>query len=403
MQIVQSKKLASVAYDVRGPVLEEALRLERDGHTILKLNIGNPAPFGFEAPPELLRDVIQNLSSAVGYGESRGLLSAREAIVADYRTRGVDDIDVSDVYIGNGVSELIQMALQALLDDGDEVLIPAPDYPLWTAVVTLCGGRPVYYRCDEQSGWLPDLEDIEARITPRTRAVVVINPNNPTGAVYPRALLAGIAGIAERHGLVLFADEIYDRILYDDAEHVVTAAIAPDVLCVTISGLSKSSRVAGFRSGWAVVSGPREQARSYLEGLTVLANMRLCPNVPAQHAIAVALESPETIAALVLPGGRLLEQRNRTWELLNAIPGVSCVKPLGALYAFPRIDPAVLPIANDEQMALDVLRAERILIAHGSAFNIPTTDHFRLVTLPTVGDLEDAITRMGRFFENYSQ
>ena len=330
-------------------------------------------------------------------------MSAREAIVADYRSRGVEDIDVADVYIGNGVSELIQMSLQALLDDGDEVLIPAPDYPLWTAVTSLCGGRPVYYRCDEQAGWIPDLADIEAKITPRTRAVVVINPNNPTGAVYPAAVLAGIAAIAERHGLVLFSDEIYDRILYDDAEHVVTAAIAPDVLCVTMSGLSKSSRVAGFRCGWAVVSGPREQAQSYLEGLTVLANMRLCPNVPAQYAIAAALQSPEAIERLVLPGGRLAEQRDRAWELLTAIPGVSCAKPMGALYAFPRIDPAVVPIADDERMALDLLRSEKILIAHGSAFNIPTTDHFRLVTLPNVDDLEDAITRIGAFLGSYSQ
>ena len=403
MQIVQSKKLSNVAYDVRGPVLEEALRLEADGHRILKLNIGNPAPFGFDGPSELLRDVVENLPAAVGYGDSRGLVAAREAIVADYRTRGVQDIDIDDVYIGNGVSELIQMSLQALLDDGDEVLIPAPDYPLWTAVTTLCGGRPVYYRCDEAAGWRPDLADIEARITSRTRAVVVINPNNPTGAVYPREILAGIAEVARRHGLVLFSDEIYDRILYDDAEHVVTAAIAPDVLCVTMSGLSKSSRVAGFRSGWAVVSGPRYQAKSYLEGLTVLANMRLCPNVPAQYAIAAALQSPEAIAQLVLPGGRLLEQRDRAWELLNAIPGVTCAKPMGALYAFPRIDPAVVPIRDDERMALDLLRSERILIAHGSAFNIPTTDHFRLVTLPPVGDLEDAITRIGRFLESYAQ
>ncbi len=404
MQIVQSRKLSNVAYDVRGPVLEEALRLEAAGHRILKLNIGNPAPFGFEGPSDLLRDVVENLPSAVGYGDSRGLVSAREAIVADYRSRGVEDIGVADVYIGNGVSELIQMSLQALLDDGDEVLIPAPDYPLWTAVTSLCGGRPVYYRCDEQAGWIPDLADIEAKITPRTRAVVVINPNNPTGAVYPAAVLAGIAAIAERHGLVLFSDEIYDRILYDDAEHVVTAAIAPDVLCVTMSGLSKSSRVAGFRCGWAVVSGPREQAQSYLEGLTVLANMRLCPNVPAQYAIAAALQQPRgDRRSWCCPADGWREQRDRAWELLAAIPGVSCAKPMGALYAFPRIDPAVVPIADDERMALDLLRTEKILIAHGSAFNIPTTDHFRLVTLPNVDDLEDAITRIGAFLGSYSQ
>ncbi len=402
MEIAQSRKLATVAYDVRGPVLEQALAMERQGETILKLNIGNPAPFGFEGPPELLDGVMRNLAGAVGYGESRGLLESRQAIIEDYDRRGLAGLEPDDIYIGNGVSELIQMGLQALLDDGDEVLIPAPDYPLWTAVATLCGGRPVYYRCDESAGWIPDVADVEARVTPRTRALVVINPNNPTGAVYPAEVLRGLADVAARHGLVLFCDEIYDRILYDDAEHTITAALAPDVLCVTLSGLSKSSRVAGFRCGWAAITGPKQNARSYLEGLTVLANMRLCPNVPAQFAIAAALETPESIERLVLPGGRLRDQRDAAWEGLTAIPGVTCVKPAGALYAFPRLDPEAYPIVDDERFALDLLRAEKILIAHGSAFNIATTDHFRLVTLPRAEDLSDAVTRIARFLQDYT-
>jgi alanine-synthesizing transaminase len=403
MPVDQSEKLAGVAYDVRGPVLREAMRMEQEGHRILRLNIGNPAPFGFEAPEAVLEDVIRNLPLAQGYSDARGLLSARRAVVQYHERLGVDDIDVDDVYLGNGVSELIAITLQALLNNDDEVLIPAPDYPLWTAVVSLCRGRAVHYRCDEAAGWLPDLADIAARIGPRTRALVVINPNNPTGAVYPRDLLEGLVELARRHGLVLFSDEIYDRILYDDATHTATAALAPDVLTLTFNGLSKSYRVAGFRAGWMVVSGPRREARGYLEGIDILANMRLCANVPGQHAIQPALGEPGAVSGLVLPGGRLLEQRNRAWELLSAIPGVSCVKPAGALYMFPRLDPAVHRITDDERFVLDLLRAERLLVVQGSGFNWPEPDHFRLVTLPHVDDLTEAIGRIERFLAGYSQ
>jgi alanine-synthesizing transaminase len=403
MPIDQSEKLAGVAYDVRGPVLAEAMRMEAEGHRILRLNIGNPAPFGFEAPDAVLEDVIRNLPLAQGYSDSRGLLSARRAVVQYHERLGVEGIGVDDVHLGNGVSELIAIALQALLNNDDEVLIPAPDYPLWTAVVSLCGGRAVHYRCDESAGWLPDLGDIAARIGPRTRALVVINPNNPTGAVYPRELLEGLVELARRHGLLVFSDEIYDRILYDGATHTATAALAPDVLTLTFNGLSKAYRVAGFRSGWMVVSGPRADARGYLEGLDILTNMRLCANVPGQHAIQPALGTPDAVSDLVLPGGRLLEQRNRAWELLTAIPGVTCVKPLGAMYMFPRLDPAVHRIADDERFVLDLLRAERLLVVQGTGFNWPEPDHFRLVTLPHVDDLTDAVGRIERFLAGYSQ
>jgi len=400
VEVRQSSKLAHVAYDVRGPVLQEALRLEAQGHRILRLNIGNPAPFGFEAPDDILRDMIAQLPSAHGYSDSQGILPARRAVVQYHRRKGLTGIDVDDVWLGNGVSELISMTLQALLNDGDEILVPSPDYPLWTAVATLAGGRPVHYRCDEGAGWLPDLADLEARITPRTVALVVINPNNPTGAVYPREVLQGLVEIARRHQLVLFSDEIYDQILYDDAEHVATASLAPDVLSVTFNGLSKAYRVAGFRAAWAVVSGPRQHAVSYLEGLTILANMRLCANVPAQYAIATALgDGPRSIDDLVLPGGRLREQRDRTWELLNRIEGVSCVKPTGAVYCFPRLDPAVHPVDDDERLVLDLLRSEHVLVVHGRGFNWPGTDHFRIVTLPHVDDLDDAIGRIGAFLD----
>src|SRR3954469_3506138 len=365
MQVTQSAKLANVCYDIRGPVMAAAKRMEADGHHILKLNIGNPAPFGFEAPEEILQDVILNLHTAHGYGDSKGLLSARRAVVQYYQQRGLAGVDIEDVYLGNGVSELIVMAMQALLDNGDEVLIPAPDYPLWTAVVSLSGGRPVHYLCDESAGWLPDLDDIAAKITPQTKAIVVINPNNPTGAVYPREGLEAIVDVARRNGLVIFSDEIYDQILYDDTEHVATGALAPDVFCLTFNGLSKAYRVAGFRAGWMGASGPRKPAGSYLDGLTLLSNMRLCANVPAQHGIQAALGGPRDIRDLVLPGGRLLEQRDRAWELLNAIPGVSCVKSKGALYAFPRLDLDVYPIDDDERFVIDLLRAEHIMIGHG--------------------------------------
>jgi alanine-synthesizing transaminase len=403
MEVSQSTKLANVCYDIRGEVLRHAKQMEAEGHHILKLNIGNPAPFGFEAPEEILQDVILNLSSAHGYGDSKGLLSARRAVVQYYQQKGVGGIDIEDVYLGNGVSELIVMALQALLDNGDQVLIPAPDYPLWTAAVSLCGGTAVHYLCDEQADWLPDLADIESKITDRTRAIVIINPNNPTGAVYSREVLEGLVELARRHNLLVLSDEIYDKILYDDAVHVSTASLAPDLLCLTFNGLSKAYRVAGFRTGWLALSGPKKHAASYIEGLEILANMRLCPNVPTQYAVQTALGGYQSINDLVLPGGRLHDQRNRAQELLNTIPGVSCVKPMGALYAFPRLDPKVYPIVDDERFVLDLLRQQKLLVVQGTGFNWPRPDHFRIVTLPRVADLEDAIGRLGRFLETYQQ
>ena len=403
MQVRQSTKLANVCYDIRGPVLEHAKRLEDEGHHILKLNIGNPAPFGFEAPDEILQDVIRGLPTAQGYCDSKGILPARRAVVQYHQGKGIADIDVGDVYLGNGVSELIVMAMQAMLDDGDEVLIPAPDYPLWTAAVSLAGGTPVHYLCDEGADWFPDLDDLAGKISTRTKALVVINPNNPTGAVYSRELLDGMVDLARRHDLVLLSDEIYDKILYDDTEHVATAALAPDLLCLTFNGLSKAYRVAGFRSGWMVVAGPRESARDYVEGLDILANMRLCANVPGQHAIQTALGGRQSIHDLVLPGGRLHEQRERAWKLLSDIPGVSCVKPRGALYVFPRLDPAIHPIHDDEQFVLDLLLREHLLLVQGTGFNWPQPDHLRIVTLPHVDDLEAAIERFARFLDGYRQ
>ena len=403
MQVSKSNKLANVCYDIRGPVLRHAKRLEEEGHRILKLNIGNPAPFGFEAPEEILQDVILNLPTAQGYSDSRGLFSARKAVMHYTQTKNIPGVGIEDIYLGNGVSELIVMAMQGLLNNGDEVLIPAPDYPLWTASVSLSGGKPVHYLCDEQSDWYPDIEDIRSKITPNTRAMVVINPNNPTGAVYPREVLEQLAQVAREHNLILFADEIYDKILYDGAVHESLAAVAPDVLCLTFNGLSKSYRVAGFRSGWMVISGPKQHATSYLEGLEILASMRLCANVPAQHAIQTALGGYQSINDLILPGGRLLEQRDTAWELLNEIPGVSCTKPKGALYLFPRMDPKVYPIHNDEKFVLDLLLQEKILIVQGTAFNWPWPDHFRIVSLPRKDDLEMAIGRIGNFLKSYRQ
>ncbi|WP_328468551.1 pyridoxal phosphate-dependent aminotransferase [Streptomyces sp. NBC_00448] len=402
MQVIQSTKLANVCYEIRGPVLEEAMRLEAAGHRILKLNTGNPAPFGFDCPPEILEDMLRTLGDAHGYGDAKGLLSARRAVMQHYQTKGIP-LEVEDIYLGNGVSELIQMSMQAMLDDGDEVLVPAPDYPLWTASVSLAGGTAVHYRCDEQSDWMPDLADIERKVTDRTKAIVVINPNNPTGAVYDDELLRGITDIARRHRLVVCSDEIYDKILYDDATHTPTAAIAPDLLTLTFNGLSKAYRVAGFRSGWMAVCGPKKHAGSYIEGLTILANMRLCANMPAQHAIATALGGHQSINSLVLPGGRLRAQRDATYEALMEIPGISCVKPKGALYAFPRLDPQVYKIKDDRQMVLDLLRAEKIMIVHGTGFNWIEPDHFRIVTLPRAEDLREAVGRIGRFLDGYSQ
>ncbi|KSZ60337.1 aminotransferase [Rhodococcus pyridinivorans KG-16] len=403
-RLEQSSKLQNVLYEIRGPVHAHAARLEAEGHRILKLNIGNPAPFGFEAPDTIVQDMIAALPHAQGYSESKGIASARRAIVTRYElVPHFPKFDINDVYLGNGVSELITITMQALLDDGDEVLIPAPDYPLWTAMTSLAGGTPVHYLCDETNDWNPDLDDIESRITERTKAIVVINPNNPTGAVYSQEVLEGIVRLARKHQLLLLADEIYDKILYDDAKHVSLASLAPDLLCLTYNGLSKAYRVAGYRSGWMVITGPKEHAAGFLEGVDLLASTRLCPNVPAQHAIQVALGGYQSIEDLVLPGGRLLEQRDVAWERLNAIPGVSCVKPRGALYAFPRLDPEVYDIHDDEKLVQDLLLQERILVTQGTGFNWPNHDHLRIVTLPWARDLAVAIERIGNFLSSYKQ
>ncbi|MFI7272651.1 pyridoxal phosphate-dependent aminotransferase [Streptomyces sp. NPDC049879] len=403
MEFRQSSKLADVCYEIRGPVIEHANALEEAGHSVLRLNTGNPALFGFEAPEEILQDMIRMLPQAHGYTDSRGILPARRAVAQHYQERGLADVGVDDVFLGNGVSELVSMAVQALVEDGDEILIPAPDFPLWTAVTTLAGGKAVHYVCDESADWYPDLDDMAAKITDRTRAVVIISPNNPTGAVYPREILEGILDLARRHHLMVFSDEIYDKILYDDAEHLSPAVLAPDVVCLTFSGLSKAYRVAGFRSGWVVVSGPRQHARNYLEGLTMLASMRLCANAPAQYAIQAALGGRQSIKDLVLPGGRLHEQRDVAWRTLNDIPGISCVKPRGALYAFPRIDLSVHGIHDDERFVLDLLLREKIQVVQGTGFNWPRPDHFRILTLPRADDLVSAISRIGRFLSGYRQ
>ncbi len=401
VDLCQSRKLTNVCYDIRGPVLEEAKRLEDEGRRIVKLNIGNPAPFGFEAPEEVLVDVVRNLPSSQGYCDSQGLLSARTAVVQHYQAQGVDAVHVDDIWLGNGVSELITMSLQAMLDDGDEVLIPTPDYPLWTAATCLAGGRPVHYLCDEGAGWQPDLEDLAAKVSPRTKAIVVINPNNPTGAVYSTNVLERIAELARRHRLVMMADEIYDKILYDDATHTPFAALAPDVFTLTFNGLSKAYRLAGFRSAWLMVTGPKRHAASYLEGITILANMRLCANVPAQHAIQTALGGRQSIRELVLPGGRLHEQRDAAMAALKAIPGVTCVQPRGALYVFPRLDPQLYPIQDDQQFVLQLLREQHVLVVQGSGFNWPHPDHLRIVTLPHANELTEAIGRIGAFLDGY--
>ncbi|GAA3833330.1 pyridoxal phosphate-dependent aminotransferase [Nocardioides panacisoli] len=397
-KIRQSRKLLNVRYDVRGPILVEAQRLEAEGHRILKLNIGNPAPFGFEAPEAILADVVHHLPNAQGYSDSQGIYSARTAVAQYYQSRGLKETDVEDVFIGNGVSELISMVLQAFVDDGNEILVPAPDYPLWTGAVTLSGGIPVHYRCDEENGWMPDLEDIEAKITENTHALVIINPNNPTGAVYSKEMVAALVDIARRHDLVVFADEIYEKILFDDAvHHHAASAAGSDVLCLTFSGLSKAYRVCGYRAGWVMISGPKEIAEEFLEGLTLIANMRMCANVPAQHAIQTALGGYQSINELIVPGGRFYEQSMLAHRLLNEIPGVTSVRPRGALYCFPRLDPEVYRIEDDEQFVIELLRAKKILVTHGTGFNWPTPDHFRLVTLPDVEILEEAIGRIADF------
>lgn len=400
----QSDKMKDVLYEIRGPVAAEAERLELDGHRILKLNTGNPATFGFDAPDVIMRDMIAALPTSQGYSTSKGIIPARRAIVTRYELiEGFPHFDVDDVFLGNGVSELITMTTQALLNDGDEVLIPAPDYPLWTAATSLAGGKPVHYLCDEEDDWNPSIEDIRAKVTERTKAIVIINPNNPTGAVYSRKVLMDIVQIARENQLLILADEIYDRILYDDAEHISIATLAPDLFTITYNGLSKAYRVAGYRAGWMVLTGPKDRAHGFIEGLELLAGTRLCPNVPAQHAIQVALGGRQSIYELTHENGRLYTQRNIAWEKLNEIPGVSCVKPMGALYAFPHLDPNVYEIHDDAKLMLDILRAEKILLVQGTGFNWPTPDHFRVVTLPWASQLENAIERLGNFLVSYKQ
>ena len=401
--IVKSSKLANVAYDIRGPVLEKARQMEEEGQKIIKLNIGNVAAFGLEPPDEIVQDMMRNIPHAAGYTDSKGLFAPRKAVVHRTQQQGVHGVTVDDVYLGNGASELIALSMNALLNDGDEMLIPSPDYPLWTASTSLAGGTPVHYLCDETQGWQPDLADLESKITDRTKALVVINPNNPTGAVYSSEVLTQIVELARKHELLLLADEIYDKILYDDAQHINLASLAPDMLCLTFNGLSKAYRVAGYRAGWLAITGPKDHAGSFIEGINLLANMRLCPNVPAQHAIQVALGGYQSIDDLVLPGGRLLEQRDVAWTKLNEIPGVSCVKPDGALYAFPRLDPEVYDIDDDEQLVLDLLLQEKILVTQGTGFNWPAPDHLRIVTLPWARDLAAAIERLGNFLVGYRQ
>lgn len=401
--INKSEKLSNVCYDIRGPVLTEANRLEEEGHRIMKLNIGNPAPFGFDAPDEIIQDVIHLLPTSQGYCESKGLYSARKAVMQHYQSKGLTTVDIDDIYLGNGVSELITVAMQALLNNGDEVLIPAPDYPLWTAAVSLSGGNPVHYICDEQQDWCPDIQDIRSKITANTRAIVIINPNNPTGAVYPDEILKQLVQIARENDLVILADEIYDKILYDGAEHTPLSLLVDDQLCITFNGLSKAYRLAGFRSGWMMLSGNKYRAQDFIEGLNILTSMRLCANVPAQHAIQTSLGGYQSINDLVLPGGRLLEQRDLAMDLLNQIPGVSCVLPKGAIYLFPKLDPKRYPIHDDQKLVLDFLTQEKILLVQGTAFNWPHPDHFRIVFLPREDDLTYAITRLGAFLESYKQ
>ncbi|WVD69981.1 pyridoxal phosphate-dependent aminotransferase [Orbus wheelerorum] len=403
MSFEKSNKLEHVCYDIRGPILDYAKKLEEEGQKILKLNIGNPAPFGFEAPDELLVDVIRNLPTSQGYSDSKGLYSARKAIMQSYQAQGIYNIDIEDIYIGNGVSELIVQSMQALLNSGDEILVPMPDYPLWTAAISLSGGKAAHYICDEEQDWQPDLDDIKKKITPNTKGIVIINPNNPTGAVYSKEILLEIAEIARQNNLIIFADEIYDKILYDDAVHHSIAALAPDLFIITMSGLSKTYRAAGFRQGWMALSGPKKQAKGYIEGLNMLASMRLCANVPLQHAIQAALGGYQSINEFIKPGGRLYDQCMLAWRLLNEIPGVSCVKPKGALYLFPKLDMKKFNLHNDQKLVLDFLLQEKVLLVQGTGFNWHKPDHVRIVALPHSGELDDAIHRFGRFLENYKQ
>jgi len=401
--IKKSTKLDNVLYDIRGPVVDEAKRLEEEGYQILKLNTGNPAPFGLLAPDEIIHDMILNLPKSEGYCDSKGLFTARKAIEQYCIQKNIRGVDIEDIYIGNGVSEVIQVATLALLNSGDELLIPAPDYPLWTAATNLSGGKAVHYLCDESSNWYPDINDIKAKITPRTRGIVVINPNNPTGALYPLDILKQIVEIAREHDLIVFADEIYDKILYDDGEHTALASLADDLLFVTFNGLSKTYRIAGFRVGWMVISGKKDHAKDYCEGLTMLSSMRLCSNVPGQSIIQTALGGYQSIYDLTREGGRLREQRDICYNILSDIPGISCTKPQAAFYTFPKVDVKKFNITDDEKMVYDLLRSERILMIHGGGFNWPQPDHFRVVYLPCPKDLTEAMNRIKRFFSTYKQ
>ncbi|MDR1461703.1 MAG: pyridoxal phosphate-dependent aminotransferase [Azoarcus sp.] len=399
--ILKSDKLADVCYDIRGPVLTRSRQMEDEGHRIIKLNIGNLATFGFDAPEEIQMDMIRNLPYSSGYSDSKGIFPARKAVMHYTQQKGIKGVDVEDIYIGNGVSELIAMAMNALLNVGDEVLVPAPDYPLWTAAVSLSGGRPVHYLCDEGAGWLPDLADMRAKITPNTRAIVIINPNNPTGVIYPDEILLEIIAIAREHDLILYADEVYDKVLYEGASHTSLAALSEDVLTIILNGLSKNYRACGFRAGWMVVCGDKRHARDYIEGLDMLASMRLCSNVPGQYAIQTALGGYQSIDDLVGEGGRLRRQRDLAWELITAIPGVSCIKPQATLYMFPKLDPGLYPIDDDQAFITELLETEQVLLVQGSGFNWPHSDHFRLVFLPYEEDLREAVGRIARFLENY--
>ncbi|MDO8718451.1 MAG: pyridoxal phosphate-dependent aminotransferase [Polaromonas sp.] len=399
--ITKSAKLANVCYDIRGPIMDRAKQMEEEGQKIIKLNIGNLAVFGFDSPEEIQQDMIRNLPNSAGYSDSKGIFAARKAVMHETQKQGVKGVTLDDIYLGNGASELIVMATNALLNDGDQLLVPTPDYPLWTAAASLSGGTPVHYLCDEANGWMPNLDDIRAKITPSTRGIVVINPNNPTGALYSDALLKGIVEIAREHGLVIFADEVYDKVLYDGARHTALASLSQDVLTLTFNSLSKSYRSCGYRAGWMVVSGDKRPARDYIEGLNMLSNMRLCSNVPGQWAIQTALGGHQSINELVGEGGRLRRQRDLAYELITAIPGVSCVKPSAALYMFPRLDPKIYPITDDRQFFLELLEETRVMLVQGTGFNWATPDHFRIVFLPHENDLREAIARIAKFLETW--
>ena len=399
--ITKSAKLANVCYDIRGPIMDAARRMEEEGHKIIKLNIGNLAPFGFDSPEEIQQDMIRNLPSSAGYSDSKGIFAARKAVMHETQRQGIKGVTLDDIYLGNGASELIVMATNGLLNDGDELLLPAPDYPLWTAAASLSGGTPVHYLCDESNGWMPDVADIRAKITPRTKGIVVINPNNPTGALYSDALLQEIVAIAREHGLVLLADEVYDKVLYDGVQHTAMGSLSQDVLTLTFNSLSKSYRSCGYRAGWMVVSGDKKVAADYIEGLNMLSNMRLCANVPGQYAIQTALGGHQSINDLVGEGGRLRRQRDLAYELITAIPGVTCVKPQAALYMFPRLDPKVYPVKDDRQFFLELLQETRVMLVQGTGFNWRAPDHFRIVFLPHEDDLREAIGRIAKFLETY--